>query len=87
MSRLIPPSSSSVKTPITQVIEYFLIEQEESTWQLNKFILELLYFILTKIFFTFMNHLFLQTQGVTMGTCAPSYTNLYLGGWERAISF
>lgn len=33
-----------------------------------------------------MNQLYLQIQGIAMGTCcAPSYANLYLGGWERDI--
>lgn len=33
-----------------------------------------------------MDQIYLQTQGVPMGTsCAPSYANLILGGWERTI--
>lgn len=64
----------------------FLYEQDTTTWPLNNFILALLQFILTKNYFTFNDQLFLQTQGVTMGTsCAPAYANLYLGGWERYV--
>lgn len=63
-----------------------LFEQDTTTWPLNHFILALPQFILTKNYFTFNDQLFLQTQGVAMGTsCAPAYANLYLGGWERYV--
>lgn len=69
-----------------RMVGFFLGEQDTTTWPLNSFILKCLYFILTKNYFTFNNQLFLQTQGVAMGTShAPSYVNLYLGGWERYI--
>ena len=65
----------------------FLYEQENTSWPLVDFILQLLLFILTKNYFTFNDELFLQTQGVAMGTsCAPAYANLYLGGWERFLN-
>lgn len=63
--------------------ESFLMEEDRHSWSLNRFVLDLLTFILTKKYFIFMDQLFLQIQGVAMGTCcAPSYANLYLGGWE-----
>lgn len=62
------------------------MEQDKTTWPHNRFVLNLLTFILTRNYFTFMDQMYLQTQGVAMGTCcAPSYANLYLGGWERWI--
>lgn len=65
----------------------FLREQEQSSWPLNQFILRVLYFILTKNYFIIIDQLYLQTQGVAMGTsCTPAYANLYLGGWERHIT-
>lgn len=64
----------------------FLMKQDHSTWPLNEFIQKLLYFILTRNYFIFMDQIYLQDQGVAMGTsCVASYANIYLGGWERMV--
>lgn len=64
----------------------FLMEQEDTSWPLNEFILQLLTFILTQNFFIFEDQHYLPIQGVAMGTsCAPSYANLFLGAWKRYI--
>lgn len=50
------------------------------------FILDLLSFLLTHNYFGFDQTHHVQVQGVAMGTiCAPGYTNLYLGVWEREV--
>lgn len=46
----------------------FLIEQEQTSFPLNNFILQVLYFILMKNYFIFNDRYYLQTQGVVMGT-------------------
>lgn len=59
------------------------MEQDHHNWPTNTFILKLLEFILTRNYFLFMDQMYLQIQGVA--SCAPSYANLYLGGWERMV--
>ena len=63
-----------------------LKDRSSSVSSYNGFILDLLRFILTRNVFLFgLSHYF-QVQGVAMGTmCAPSYANLYLGGWEKEL--
>lgn len=64
----------------------FLREQTHHCWEYCEFILDLLQFILTHNCLIFKESHFLQVQGVAMGTsCAPTYANLYLGGWQRSI--
>lgn len=64
----------------------FLSEQTDHTRDFCNFVLLLLQYILTHNIFTFMGQLYLQIQGVAMGTaCAPNYANLYLGHWERQL--
>lgn len=67
-----------------EVISRFLGERGPKSQSLNNFVLQLLSYILGKNVFSFDKSHFLQVQGVAMGMCcAPSYANLYLGGWER----
>lgn len=64
----------------------FLRELDHTQWKYSEFALRLLYFILTHNWFLFLDSPYFQVQGVAMGTrCAPAYTNLYLGGWEREL--
>ncbi|XP_077330261.1 uncharacterized protein LOC143964418 [Lithobates pipiens] len=68
------------------VVEGFLSEAGEAKTNYNQFILKLLSFTLNNNIFIFGRSHYLQVQGVAMGKkCAPSYANLYLGGWERHI--
>lgn len=68
------------------VTEWFLSKRGQSAHRYNQFVLELLHFILTQNIFIFWGSHYLQVQGDAMGTrCAPSYSNLYLGGWERDL--
>lgn len=53
---------------------------------IKPFIVDLLECILIHIVFLFDGDTYLQVQGVVMETCcAPAYTNLCLGGWERDL--
>lgn len=56
----------------------------------NVLALESIYFEITALYthhFVFNDQYYLHTQGVAMGaSCAPSYANLYLGCWGRAIT-
>lgn len=70
------------------VVEGFISLSGESSPAYNQFILDLLRFILHNNIFIFERSHYLQIQGVAMGTkCAPSYANLYLGGWEQDLLF
>lgn len=70
------------------VVEDFISHNNETSPAYNQFILDLLQFILHNNIFLFGHSHYLQIQGVTMGTkCAPSYANLYLGGWEHDLFF
>lgn len=54
--------------------------------QQNKFMMDLLAFLLTHNYFMFGGVHYLQIQGVAMGTtCAPAYANLFLGAWEKEM--
>lgn len=67
-----------------QVIKTYLEKMGQNSQQYNTFIIHFITFILTDNFFLFHGSLLLQVQGVVIGTsCAPSYTNLYLGERER----
>lgn len=69
-----------------EIVKDFLSQNHEISSQYNGFILNLLMFILSNNIFLFGGSHYLQIQGVAMGTkCAPSYANLYLGGWEREL--
>lgn len=62
------------------VAEGFIFKRDLTSGQYNKFILDLLCFILTNNIFHFGHSYYLQVPGVAMGTkCAPTYVNLYLG--------
>lgn len=70
------------------VVEGLISENPEAPKQYNKLILDLLLFILSNNIFLFGGSHYLQVQGLAMGTkCAPTYANLYLGGWERELFF
>ncbi|KAM5151821.1 cytochrome P450 2W1-like [Mantella aurantiaca] len=63
-----------------QAINSFLQQRPQNEWKFNNFMLQALKFILHHNIFCFNNQIFLQRQGVAMGTsCAPSYANLFLG--------
>lgn len=69
-----------------QAVGQLLKARDRSQWVYNEFILQSLKLVLHNNAFTFDDKIFLQTQGVTMGTpCAPSYANLYLAWWERQL--
>lgn len=68
------------------VVESLISEGDPIISTYNKLILDLLEFVLTNKVFLFGRSHYLQVRGVAMRTrCAPSYTNLYLGGWERDL--
>lgn len=70
------------------VVEGFISQNNEGPTAYNKFILDLLRFILNNNIFVFGLSHYLQIQGVAMETkCAPSYANLFLRGWERDLLF
>ncbi|XP_073448827.1 uncharacterized protein [Aquarana catesbeiana] len=78
--------SSIPHTKGIEVVSEFLRERDTNSWELGQFIILLLERILTNNMFLFNGVTYLQVQGVAMGTsCAPSYANLYLGGWERTL--
>ncbi|XP_077344465.1 uncharacterized protein LOC143988608 [Lithobates pipiens] len=67
-----------------EVVRRFLSERGSSFLQYSSFVVDLLEYILKHNVFVFDSTHYLQVQGVAMGTkCAPSYANLYLGGWEK----
>lgn len=54
----------------------------------NTLVLDLLKFILTHNYFLFNRLFYHQLRGAVIGSpCAPSYTNMLLGGWENQIVF
>ncbi|XP_077155689.1 uncharacterized protein LOC143818176 [Ranitomeya variabilis] len=64
----------------------FYLDVSDLDEDLCSFILTALRFILTHNFFMFGKTRYLQLRGTAMGaSCAPSYANLFLGLWERAI--
>ncbi|XP_077149389.1 uncharacterized protein LOC143812038 [Ranitomeya variabilis] len=70
-----------------QAVSYFL-EKYHHNDRHNRFLLELLHFILDKNYFTFDRKYYRQISGTAMGArCAPSYANLFLGWWEETVVF
>ncbi|CAJ0931577.1 unnamed protein product [Ranitomeya imitator] len=68
-----------------EAARYFL-HMSTNDNDLIEFLLTLLEFALTHNFFMFKEVLYLQLQGTAMGAAfAPSYANLFMGSWERAI--
>ncbi|CAJ0918423.1 unnamed protein product [Ranitomeya imitator] len=68
-----------------EAARYFL-HMSTNDNDLIEFLLSLLEFALTHNFFMFKEVLYLQLQGTAMGAAfAPSYANLFMGSWERAI--
>ncbi|XP_073425270.1 uncharacterized protein [Dendrobates tinctorius] len=54
----------------------------------NRFLLELLFFILDKNYFVFDRTFYRQSMGTAMGArCAPAYANLFLGWWEELVVY
>lgn len=54
----------------------------------NRFVLELMEYVLTRNYFLFNGKFFHQLRGTAMGSpCAPTYANLLLGWWENNIVF
>lgn len=67
-------------------VKHVLSQSHKDHWKIHSFVTRALGFILSHNVFTFGSFHFLQVQGVAMGTCcSPSYTNLYLGEWERCF--
>lgn len=79
----IPPDALLVFLDIENglaVVKSFLDQLESDEVEFNSFFLDLLSHILHH---TLDGSHYHQVHGVAMGTCcAPTYTNLYLGGWE-----
>lgn len=69
-------------------VEFFLCSWGCQYHTHNRFLLNLLQFVLTRNYFLFDGTLYPQLRGTTMGSsCAPTYANLYLGWWDATIIF
>ncbi|XP_056414465.1 uncharacterized protein LOC130356667 [Hyla sarda] len=71
-----------------KAVSFYLDTRSNHLLTHNKFILDLLQFILTHNYFLFDSAYYHQLRGTAMGSpCAPSYANLTLGWWEDTIVF
>lgn len=67
-------------------VSQFLKIREQGQLSMSQFILDALEFIFCNNVFTFDEKIFLQIEGVAIGTpCALSYANLYLGWREQQL--
>ncbi|XP_075181514.1 protein spinster homolog 1-like [Anomaloglossus baeobatrachus] len=61
-----------------EAVEYFLKMKGTHMWKHNKFVMELLRFVLSRNYFLFAGRVFHQLRGTAMGSlCAPTYANMF----------